>query len=301
MTATVSVIIPTYNDGKYLSRAVESVLKQKRAPEELIVVDDGSDNDHFATAVCSFRQEGTAIRFARKPNGGAASARNHGLGMARMNHVAFLDADDWWGPEFLSSKFAFLDRARHPEASYAGIYGSYIDVKTGRRGKFRNVDGCANADLLGKADGIPGGAPMFVFSHDALRRVGGFDEGLKINEDFDLIARLLKAGGFLLGSAGATYMRNNRPGSLTRTTYERCYPEIEKFLDKAEAKELLSGPEIRLRRKYNRLRLAKDYALRGRSPRRAAELCHLAFTYAKPSGSVERVLFFASTMHRRLL
>jgi glycosyltransferase involved in cell wall biosynthesis len=91
-TPRVSVLIDTYNYGRYVEEAVESVIAQDfpEAEREILVVDDGSTDD---TEERLRKYEGT-ITYLRKANGGQASAFNYGLEGARGEVVAFLDADD---------------------------------------------------------------------------------------------------------------------------------------------------------------------------------------------------------------
>src|ERR1700692_4536840 len=100
MTAPlVTVLIDTYNYGRYIEEAVGSVLAQDFPTEqrEILVVDDGSTDDTEER----LRRFGDSINYLRKPNGGQASAFNFGLESARGEIVAFLDADDYWLPRKL--------------------------------------------------------------------------------------------------------------------------------------------------------------------------------------------------------
>src|SRR5262245_43212492 len=94
---TISTIIPAYRAAHTIARALASVLGQTYPSNEILVVDDGSPDD-IAGAV---RPYGERVTLLRKPNGGAASARNLGLDRARGDLVAFLDADDYWEPHKL--------------------------------------------------------------------------------------------------------------------------------------------------------------------------------------------------------
>jgi len=116
--AEVSVIIPTYNYGRFLPRAIDSVLAQKDVDVEVIVVDDGSTDD-TSEILASY---GTRIRAFRQENKGAPAARNLGLHEALGEFVIFLDADDWLLPGALSSRLSFLQR--HP--AYGWVYGPCI-------------------------------------------------------------------------------------------------------------------------------------------------------------------------------
>ncbi|HLG86393.1 MAG TPA: glycosyltransferase family 2 protein [Alphaproteobacteria bacterium] len=89
----VSVIIPTYNRARYVTRAVESAIAQDGAPE-IIVVDDGSTDD-TKTALARF--EGRIV-YVEQARSGVVAARNLGLALARGPFIAFLDSDDFWFP-----------------------------------------------------------------------------------------------------------------------------------------------------------------------------------------------------------
>src|SRR6266849_2125713 len=106
---TVTTIIPAYKAAKTIGRALESVFAQTRLPDEILVVDDGSPDD-LAGAVASY---GSRIRLIRKPNGGAASARNRGIDEAQGDLIAFLDADDTWESTKLERHLQVFQR--HPE------------------------------------------------------------------------------------------------------------------------------------------------------------------------------------------
>ena len=99
-----SVVIPCYNHALTLARAVRSALTQTLPPVEVIVVDDGS-TDGSRDVAESF---GSAVIFKQQRNRGAAAARNLGVRSATGEFLGFLDADDWWQPEFAASCSEFL-------------------------------------------------------------------------------------------------------------------------------------------------------------------------------------------------
>jgi glycosyltransferase involved in cell wall biosynthesis len=107
-----TVLIDTYNYGRYIEDAVASVLAQEFPVEEreIPIVDDGSSDDTEAV----LRKFGGAIRYFRKPNGGQASAFNFGFERARGKVIALLDADDVWLPAKLGRIHEELQE--HPEA-----------------------------------------------------------------------------------------------------------------------------------------------------------------------------------------
>jgi glycosyltransferase involved in cell wall biosynthesis len=98
----VSCIVPVFNGERFLSDAVDSILAQVHRPIEIIVVDDGS-TDGTPGVIAGY---GDRVRGLRQANTGPAAARNAGVGSARGEFVAFLDADDRWHPEKLARQVA---------------------------------------------------------------------------------------------------------------------------------------------------------------------------------------------------
>lgn len=124
----VSVVMPAWNAGTTLERAVRSVLAQSWPRLELVLVDDGSTDDTGVLA----RELAAGDRRIRVAcmgaNAGVAAARNRGIELAQGDCIAFLDSDDWWYPEKLERQ------VRHLRASGAAIaYAPYDRVdRTGR-------------------------------------------------------------------------------------------------------------------------------------------------------------------------
>lgn len=104
----VSVIMPTYNCGKYIAQSIESVLAQTVTDWELLIVDDCS-TDNTAEIVAAYAQTHPNIRYScLAQNGGPAAARTEALRNACGKYVAFLDSDDLWLPEKLAKQIAFM-------------------------------------------------------------------------------------------------------------------------------------------------------------------------------------------------
>jgi len=99
-----SVVIPLYDKEKYISKTLESVLKQTFENFEIIVIDDGS-TDKSCEIVRSIKD--SRIRLIRQENGGPSKARNRGIQEAKGEFIAFLDADDEWLPEKLEKQYEF--------------------------------------------------------------------------------------------------------------------------------------------------------------------------------------------------
>ena len=253
----VSVIITTYNDTEYLGQAIQSVLDQNQPPKQLIIIDDGSDS--YMSKVISHRYVknncNVQVEFHCKENGGAASARNLGLTYVRQPYVTFLDADDQLLEDSILKRYQVLEKLGN---EYFGVYGSAITTE-GPNQEFINIDGNPSASKVGDfQQGIPGGCSYYLFSTQALEKVGMLDESLTHNEDFDFIIRLLKTGMLCKGSVGYTNKITMRQNSLSRNTnYEKTFNGIMSFLDKAEKENYFDTKHLKYRKKYAHLFLAK--------------------------------------------
>lgn len=189
---TVSVVIPTYNLGRYLVEAIDSVLAQTYRDLEIIVVDDGSSDD-TATRLRPYRDR---IRYYPQANAGPSVARNRGILHAEGPLIAFLDADDVWRPTKLARQVDYLNR--HPE-----IILCYTDYTRGP------VPGTTNESRLQYYERKGSGhvfdnllfenfiaTPAVIVRRDALASTGLFDPNLKGVEDLEMWMRLAKVGPF---------------------------------------------------------------------------------------------------------
>jgi glycosyltransferase involved in cell wall biosynthesis len=180
---SVAAIIPTYNHGLLLPRAIESVLQQTHAVTEIIVLDDGS-RDNTPEVVVPYLSR---IRYVRQENRGLSAARNAAIRLATSEWIALLDADDYWLPRKIAAQLATAAAAPRAALVYNTVY---LEYPQGQRLlvpatpidqlwpnlRFRNcVTGSGSAVLMKRAEAIDAGL---------------FDEGLTACEDWDLWIRL---------------------------------------------------------------------------------------------------------------
>ena len=121
---SVSVIIPSYNMADLLPRAVASAAEQLLPPAEIIVVDDGS-SDNTVEILETLKQKHPSLRYTSQENKGNAGAKNTGIQIANGNWLAFLDADDAWLPNRLSSQVELLKE----NAELKWVAGGYVQVR----------------------------------------------------------------------------------------------------------------------------------------------------------------------------
>jgi len=190
----ISVVIPTYNYGRFIAEAIESVLGQTVVPGEIVVVDDGSADDTGAV-VQGF---GDRVRYVRQENRGVSEARNRGVAETTGELVAFLDADDTWEPTKLEKQVERFAADAEVGLVHCGMreFDSVTDETLGFR--VEGGDGQVAEELLvweRPVVNVSGSAVMV--SRKAFEEAGGFDPRLKCGEDWDLcyrIARRYKVG-----------------------------------------------------------------------------------------------------------
>lgn len=185
MDLTVSVVIPCYNHAHYVRFALESILAQTFDGWEAIVVDDGSTDD-TPTAVAAFTD--SRIHYIRQENQGLSAARNTGVGVAQGEYVAFLDADDEWGPNFLEHTVTVLVH----NTALAGVY-SLAQLIDPQSVVLPQVGGQVVDPGSFRSRLLEGGffPPCTTLVHtDLVRQAGLFDVRLTSLEDWDLWLRI---------------------------------------------------------------------------------------------------------------
>jgi glycosyltransferase involved in cell wall biosynthesis len=187
----ISVIIPAYNCQEKVHKAIQSVLEQTFRASEIIIVDDGS-SDNLENALIPYKKH---IKYIKKNNGGASSARNLGVSHSKNSWIAFLDADDIWHKDKLKaqahviknsnsahisiicSKYRFVDFVNQLELNKQPIDFSYEKV---------SIEALLSRPYLA--------TPTVIISKHLFNIVGGYNEMLHTAEDLDLYLRLVIVG-----------------------------------------------------------------------------------------------------------
>ena len=183
----VSVLMPVYNGEHYLREAVESILDQTFTDFEFIIVDDGSTDNTWQILQSYAASEPRIVLVRNETNVRVARSLNKGLGLARGEYIARMDADDVSLPERLAKQVAFLD-----ESPDVGVVGCAIHVIDADGSPMRIVRYPTMHALLlwSLCFSTPIAHPTVVFRRAVVERVGGYDDALLANQDRDLWQRL---------------------------------------------------------------------------------------------------------------
>jgi glycosyltransferase involved in cell wall biosynthesis len=180
---TVTVVIPTFDRSGTIGRALDSVWAQTRAPNEIVVVDDGSTDDTGRSIERDYPQ----VTYVYQSNAGVSSARNRGVSIASSEWIAFLDSDDAWEPEKLERQLEALEQ--YPE--YPLCHTNEKWIRNGRRVNEGRRHAKSGGWIFQRC------LPLCVVSPSAavvrrslLEELGGFDESLPVCEDYDMWLRI---------------------------------------------------------------------------------------------------------------
>lgn len=188
-----SIIVPIFNKANYIERCLKSIFNQTFKNYEVIVINDGSTDDSLGRIKNFKIKTQQNFKIIDQYNTGVSTARNNGVKAAKYTYIAFLDADDWWEPNYLEEMNNLIISFPH-----AGIYGSsYFLVKN----KIKNVAtvGVSTDFLYGiinycqvyaNAHCMPLWVGATVIPKSVFETENGFKPILKLGEDFDLWIRL---------------------------------------------------------------------------------------------------------------
>lgn len=217
MPLSISVVIPTYNDGARIPDAIESILSQSYPPLEIIVSDDGSDDDTVTmVARLASRQRAIPIRYSRlATRSGVVEARNNGIRLARGDWIAECDSDDYWAPTKLQRQVEFLEAWEGTPIAVLGTYGFNVND----RGRIIS-DAIMGPTTEAEYRRIQDEGGIFFMLHSSPiypkavhRKVGGYTTEYGSLDDLPLWARMAGEGAVVVVSERLVYYRK-RAGSM---------------------------------------------------------------------------------------
>ncbi|WP_426416996.1 glycosyltransferase family 2 protein [Aestuariirhabdus sp. LZHN29] len=206
----ISVIMPSYNAAAFITQSIQSVKEQTLSQWELIIVDDGS-NDDTCKLIAPFLVD-TRIKLLQQDHLGAARARNQALHRAKGEYIAFLDADDWWEPHFLQT---MLKNSRDTGASisYCGWQRTGLAANLCPRYVPPDYSEKGLVEALMRENIWPIHAALTQAS--LIKELGGFNAQLPCCMDFDLWLRASPDISVALVPEVLAYYRFHGDGQIT--------------------------------------------------------------------------------------
>ena len=255
---TVSVVIPTFNRDDFIEKCVISVLQQSKKPNEIIVVDDGSNDRTWSILKkLGFSKSDKAensLRYIFQSNRGVSAARNIGIKASKYKYIAFLDSDDLWLEKKLENQLESLKKLKpHCRLSHT----NEIWVRNGERVNARLKHEKSGGDIFLNCLKLCCISPSSsVVERSVFDEFGLFDETLPACEDYDFWLRfcayekvhflneplLIKNGGHD-GQLSKTYwgMDRFRAFSLEKLLQDKNLAEVKR---QETIKELIYKLEI---------------------------------------------------------
>jgi GT2 family glycosyltransferase len=191
MPPTISVIIPAFRVTAYIAETLDSVLAQTFQDLEIIVVNDGCpDTLGLREALRPYRHR---IHYQEQPQSGAAKARNTAIAAASGEFVAFLDGDDLWAPTFLDEQLVILRAEPDVVLLWADSQPFGLGAGTATLMTMEPPAPVCNltAILLGRCVVVTSTA---LAKREAVLAVGGFDDELRLGEDYEMWLKLAAYG-----------------------------------------------------------------------------------------------------------
>jgi len=226
MTMRITVIIPVYNGERFIARAIDSVLAQSYPVHEVVVVNDGSV-DRTAELLSGY---GNRIHTITIPNGGVSHARNVGIAVSTGEIVAFLDADDVWDVNKTELQAALF--RKYTDVGFCCcdylVFNEYLQKEVTHFSSFNDWNDLhldhplqQEAFALLIKENLVGTCSTVAIRKSVLNECGGFDEGLRQAEDYDLWLRCALQTEFVFSST-VLVTKVTHENNLTANVIEMC-------------------------------------------------------------------------------
>ena len=224
----VSIIMPSWNTGRFIAESIESVLAQTYKNWELLIVDDCS-TDNTDEVIASFKD--TRIKyFKNEKNSGAALTRNRAMREAQGEWIAFLDSDDLWAPNKLEKQLGFMN-----DNGYVFSYHDFVKIDEESKPLNVYVTGPNVVTKQGMYNyGYPG-CLTFMYSVKAMGLIQIKD--IKKNNDYAILLKLCKkADCYLLNENLAQYRIRKKSISHDKITKKlKSHYDLFHFCDEQPA------------------------------------------------------------------
>jgi glycosyltransferase involved in cell wall biosynthesis len=230
----VSICMPAYNAGKYISEAVRSVLNQSYQNWELIIVNDGS-TDQTAAELEKINE--SRISIFHQDNKGQCNAANKAFSLAKGNLVKFMDADDLISPTFIEKQVKRIEG--RDDVVVSAAWGRFYndDISTFKLNHKKISQDMPGTEWLENswltADAMMQCA-LWLIPRNIINRAGLWDESLSLINDLDFFTRILiKAKMVLFEKDAVLYYRSGISGSLSDKKTDQAILSLFKSIDQA--------------------------------------------------------------------
>jgi glycosyltransferase involved in cell wall biosynthesis len=220
----ISVVVTYYNREQFIDEALQSVFEQTLQPDEILLVNDGSDE---ASRRYLDKYEGRVAIIDLPRNSGLSTARNEGCRRAKGEFIAFLDDDDIWLPEKLAAQRRHFEE--HPEV--AALQSGVILFFQDGREELAAMDKPSPLELWQALNQFRTVMPQtLMIRAEVFQALGGFDPAFRCNEEWDFQVRLVSAGYRLDAMRTALVrVRRQRQTSLTGNWFNILKGDVRHF------------------------------------------------------------------------
>lgn len=239
MSELVSIIMPSYNTGAFIKKAIQSVLNQSYENWELIIVDDCS-TDNTEEVVLPFLNDQRIRYIKNEKNSGAAVSRNRALREAKGKWIAFLDSDDLWLPEKLEKQVLFMKKN-----GYYFSYTNYEEINEDGKKTGVYVSGPKKITKSGMYNYCWPGCLTVMYDAEYVGLIQIAD--IKKNNDYAMWLQVSKkANCFLLDECLALY-RKGRAGSISTHSIRTMIGWHYKLFKNAEKQNVVASSILTFR------------------------------------------------------
>lgn len=243
----VSIVIPVYNGSNYLHEAIDSALNQTYLNIEILVINDGSDDDGETERIA--KSYGEKIRYFAKSNGGTSSALNVGIRNMTGDYFAWLSHDDLYHPENIEKQILTLEKLENKETititDLNCIDSDYnVTVDTTNYQRHRDLWPARNQSNIYPVIYMKLHGCQLLFNKSVFEKVGVFDESILVAQDFEFFKRAFSQyPNVLIPSVlGTARDSGNRQGrrlvERLDLEYSQLFMNMVKALDKNEIEKL---------------------------------------------------------------
>ncbi len=219
----ISVIMPAFNAANFIGESIQSVLGQTFTGFELIIVDDGSE-DNTKKIIAQYERTDQRVKYIYQPTGRQGKARNTGIQQARGYYIAFIDADDLWDDTKLEKQ---LTHIKQPDAALVFSACNIID----ENGNLLGTTPPTNATVYTGVDGLEAfltcnriALSSVLAKKSALKAAHNFEENAQIQygEDYFLWLRMLLNGDVFVGTVEILASYRKHSAQSIRQTQDKA-------------------------------------------------------------------------------